>query len=204
MAGQQHEHSRSRLAGLEQPFAVLVMAWLAEPAHARDLVRGQYGEGLLMARKHRCNGSPPLQIVVRRGIYAHPSLTSSEKPHLSRAPKRQRHSLRSFRLSSYGEVASPLEDVDVRSPRARACDFRRLRFARNANFSRVCFESLLECLPESLFAGAPAGPSRLCFSSVIVGLSNAFAEECHISRRSSRWTKNLTRASLPAKWSNSR
>src|SRR5580692_366501 len=81
MAGQQHEHSRSRLAGLEQPFAVLVMAWLAEPAHARDLVRGQYGEGLLMARKHRCNGSPPLQIVVHRGIYAHPSLTSSEKTH---------------------------------------------------------------------------------------------------------------------------
>src|ERR1700733_16123883 len=81
MGGQQHEHSRSRLAGLEQPFAVLVMAWLAEPAHARDLVRGQYGEGLLMARKHRCNGSPPLQIVVHRGIYAHPSLTSSEKTH---------------------------------------------------------------------------------------------------------------------------
>src|SRR6202021_3265379 len=81
MAGQQHEHSRSRLAGLEQPFTVLVMAWLAEPAHAPDLVRGQYGEGLLMARKHRCNGSPPLQIVVHRGIYAHPSLTSSEKTH---------------------------------------------------------------------------------------------------------------------------
>jgi hypothetical protein len=40
-----------------------------------------------------------------------------------------------------------------------------------------------------LFAGAPAGPSRLCFSSVIVGPSNAFAEECHISRRSSRWNE---------------
>src|ERR1700722_8267092 len=200
MAGQQHEHPRSRLAGLEQPFTVLVMAWLAEPSHAPHLVRGQYGEGLLMARKHRCNGSPPLQIVVHRGIYAHPSLTSSEKPHLSRAPKRQRHSLRSFRLSSYGEAASPLEDADVRSPRARACAFRRLRFARNASFNRVCFESL----PESLFADAPAGLSRLWFSSVIVGSSNEFVEGCHISRRSSRWTKNLTRTSLPAKWSNSR
>src|SRR6185312_9798036 len=87
------------------------------------------------------------------------------------------YSLWLFRLSSYGKAASPLEDADARSPRPRACDFRRLRFARNASFRRSFLESFLESLLESLtgsFFGSVAGallcPSRLRFSSFIVDL----------------------------------
>jgi hypothetical protein len=83
------------------------------------------------------------------------------------------YSLWLFRLSSYGKAASPLEDADARSPRPRACDFRRLRFARNASFRRSFLESLLESLTGSFFgsvAGAPLCPSRLRFSSFIVDL----------------------------------
>jgi len=44
--------------------------------------------------------------------------------------------------------------------RPRACDFRRLRFSRNASFSRSCLDAL--------FASAPARPSALSPSSFIV------------------------------------
>src|SRR5580698_10024619 len=51
MTGQDHEHAQSGLAGLEQPFAVLVMDDIAEPADARDFLQRQRREGLLMTRK---------------------------------------------------------------------------------------------------------------------------------------------------------
>ena len=53
MARQHHEHAGPRLAGLEQRFAVLVDAHLAEPAHALDFVPGQRRKGLLVARKRK-------------------------------------------------------------------------------------------------------------------------------------------------------
>ena len=79
MAGQQDEHSRSRFAGLEQPFAVLVMAQFAESAHARDLVRGQCREGLLMARKRRCCRGALFCLALRRGLCRHFHLSSLKK-----------------------------------------------------------------------------------------------------------------------------
>jgi hypothetical protein len=56
-------------------------------------------------------------------------------------------------------MSSDTEDAGVKSSRARACDFRRLRFSRNASFSRSCRSSLL---------GLADGPSRLSLPSVIV------------------------------------
>ena len=41
VAGQHHEHARPRPAGLEQFFAVAVVADIAEPAHAGDFLRRQ-------------------------------------------------------------------------------------------------------------------------------------------------------------------
>ena len=38
MAGQDDEHSRTRLAGFEQSFAILVTSHFAEAAHPRDLL----------------------------------------------------------------------------------------------------------------------------------------------------------------------
>ena len=38
MAGQDDEHSRTRLAGFEQSFAILVASHFAEAAHPRDLL----------------------------------------------------------------------------------------------------------------------------------------------------------------------
>src|SRR5712691_12462353 len=71
MAGQDHEHSRSRLAGLEQRFAILVLAQLAEPAHARDFRRRQFRECLLKTRKRGCGRKPAIRLAFSRGIGAH-------------------------------------------------------------------------------------------------------------------------------------
>jgi hypothetical protein len=51
MAGQYDEHALAGLAGFEQFFAILVISDVAEPAHARDLLRRQRGKRLLMARE---------------------------------------------------------------------------------------------------------------------------------------------------------
>jgi hypothetical protein len=59
-----------------------------------------------------------------------------------------------------------LEDALGGSLRPLACDFRRLRFSRNARFSRSC---------RGLLGGAPACPSRLSLSSFIVGLFECIA-----------------------------
>ena len=68
----------------------------------------------------------------------------------------------------------------AKSPRARACDFRRLRFARNASFSRAW---------RSSFAGLPDRPSRLSLPSFIVDPFECVRRERHISQRPGRWTK---------------
>src|SRR5712691_10692615 len=71
MAGQDHEHPRSGLAGLEQRFAILITAHLAEPAHARDLRRRQFRECLLKTRKRGCSRKPSIRLAFSRGIDAH-------------------------------------------------------------------------------------------------------------------------------------
>lgn len=53
----------------------------------------------------------------------------------------------------------------MESSRPLACDFRRLRFSRNARFSRSCRGSFA-----GFFAGSLAWPPPLAFSSVIVDL----------------------------------
>ena len=70
MAGQHHEHAGSGLAGLEQHFAVLVVAHLAEPAHARDLLRRQRREGLLQAGKRAFSKALPSAPVPVAGVTA--------------------------------------------------------------------------------------------------------------------------------------
>jgi hypothetical protein len=67
-----------------------------------------------------------------------------------------------FPLSSSNETSTLSVETTVTSLRPLACDFRRLRFSRNASFSRSCLGSF--------FAGVPVRPSRLCFSSFIVSL----------------------------------
>ena len=65
-----------------------------------------------------------------------------------------------FTLPSCGEASSGSVGAGARSPRPRACDFRRLRFSRNASLSRSC--------RGSFFAAPPVWPSHLSLSSVIV------------------------------------
>jgi hypothetical protein len=69
--------------------------------------------------------------------------------------------------SSCGETPAPSEDAGAGSFRPLACDFRRLRFSRNARFSRSCLESLV---PAGRFAAVGCCPSPLFFSSAIVDL----------------------------------
>ena len=57
IARQHHEHAGAGLAGLEQCFAVLVAADLAEPAHALDFLRRQGRKGLLMPWKRNGRSS---------------------------------------------------------------------------------------------------------------------------------------------------
>src|ERR1700733_15760567 len=51
MAGQHDKHAEPWLAGLEQGFAVVIVAFLAEPAHPRDFLRSQGRESLFVTRK---------------------------------------------------------------------------------------------------------------------------------------------------------
>ena len=79
MAGQNDEHARSRLAGLEQRFAVRECSDFAEPAHARDFLRRQRRKGLLMARKRGGRRRAAVDLVPCRRIHTHQRLTSSER-----------------------------------------------------------------------------------------------------------------------------
>ena len=79
MAGQNDEHARSGLAGLEQFFAILVIAHLAEPAHARDLLRRQRRECLLKTRKHGRQRSAPIRFTFCCVVCAHFRLTLLKK-----------------------------------------------------------------------------------------------------------------------------
>ncbi len=76
MAGQYDEHARSGLAGLEQPFAILVMANFAEPAHVRDLLRRQRRERLLSTRKRGRERRTAICLISSRAVHAHRCLTS--------------------------------------------------------------------------------------------------------------------------------
>jgi len=71
MARQNDEHARSRLAGLEQFFAILVISDLAEPAHPRDFLRRQRRECLLKAWKHGRQRRAAICFASSRGVLAH-------------------------------------------------------------------------------------------------------------------------------------
>ena len=78
MTGQNDEHARSGLAGFEQRFAVPVCSDVAEPAHARDFLRRQRRECLLLTRK-RGRQRRAAGLVSSGSVYAHLSLISSER-----------------------------------------------------------------------------------------------------------------------------
>ena len=75
MAGKHDEHAGAGLAGLEQPLAVAVFPDLAEPAHARDLERGQFRKRLLGTGKHPRPRSATIRLVSSRAVHAHFGLT---------------------------------------------------------------------------------------------------------------------------------
>ncbi len=83
-----HEHARPGLAGLEQHFAVLVMAHLAEPAHARDLLRRQRRKGLLQAGKRACQPGAAFGAGFSRGGHSHLRLTLQKGSKTCRGPNR--------------------------------------------------------------------------------------------------------------------
>src|SRR5216683_8301202 len=88
-------------------------------------------------------------------------LTSSEGKRKTCRGAKPGYSPGFFPLPSCGEASSALEGAIVTSLRPLACDFRRLRFSRNASFSRSCL---------GFFAGSLVWPSYLSFSSFIVNL----------------------------------
>jgi hypothetical protein len=135
MAGQHHEHSRAGLAGLEQRFTALVMAHVAEPAHAPDLLRRQGGKGLLEAGKRACQQRAAVGLISCRGGHSHLRLASQEGSKTCRGPNPGYSPGFSPPLSC-GAMASLWEGAGAMSLRPRACNFRRLRFSRNASFSR--------------------------------------------------------------------
>jgi hypothetical protein len=97
-------------------------------------------------------------------------------------------------------MSSEAEDAVVKSPRPLACDFRRLRFSRNARFSRSWRRSL---------AGLPGGPSRLSLPSFIVDPFECVRGRVSYQSETRPMDENLmdenpTLAFLPPKWSNSR
>src|SRR6202790_5808988 len=94
MAGEHHEHPAPGLAGLEQCFAVLVMAQLAEAAHARDLLRRQARKGLLHARKRARRRRAAIGVTSSRRIHAYLRLASSETNKTGRGPNPDRKSTR--------------------------------------------------------------------------------------------------------------
>src|SRR5712671_2360365 len=71
MAGQDDEHARPGFAGLEQSFAVLVSSDIAEPPHARDFLRRQRRECLLMPRKRGRQRGAAIAVTSSCGVDAH-------------------------------------------------------------------------------------------------------------------------------------
>src|SRR5437879_9543056 len=167
MTGQDDEHSRTRLAGFEQSFAVLVASHFAEAAHPRNLLRRQRRERLLEARKpgrQRCSG---IGFISSRAVHTHLRLASSKAS--KNLPRVEPGYLPGFfPPTSYGETSSGLGGTVVTSPRPRACDFRRLRFSRDASFSRSC---------RGFFPRSPLCPWTLAFASFIVDLFERAGEK---------------------------
>ena len=101
-----------------------------------------------------------------------PSSVSSHAPVAIRARRYQDGYSPGFSApSSYGEAYRYRKVADARSPRPLACDFRRLRFSRNASFNRSCRGSL---------PGRPCSyclaTDRIFFGSVLILLvSRRFA-----------------------------
>ena len=174
MAGQHHEHARSGLAGLEQPFAVLVIADLAEPAHARDFLRRQRGKGLLMTRKRGHRRSP-----------AYPSCLLPWCPRpfrpasIMKANSRRGEAGRSLfaRLFSAAVMWRDIAGIGRRGRRIASPP--RLRFSPLEVFAQRQFQPILPgILAGSLagrFAAARPCPSRLSLSSFIVDLFECVA-----------------------------
>ncbi len=71
MAGQHDKHARSGLAGFEQHFAVVIASDIAEPAHARDLLRRQRRKCLLMTWEYGSLRSAAIRFTSSRGVHAH-------------------------------------------------------------------------------------------------------------------------------------
>ena len=86
MAGQDDVHSRARLAGFEQSFAVFVASHFAEAAHSRDLLRRQRRERLLETRKPRRQLRAAIGFISTRPVHAHLRLASSEANKTRRGP----------------------------------------------------------------------------------------------------------------------
>src|SRR5271169_749228 len=139
MAGKDDKHARSDFAGLEQRFAMLVVARLAEPAHPRDFLRRQRRKGLLITRKCARRRRHLICLVSHRSLFRHFTLVSfPRRTRRSRIFPGKPTSYLSgcFSLVSPGATSSELDDEIVKSSRSLACDFLRLRFSRNASFSR--------------------------------------------------------------------
>jgi len=159
MARQYDEHAWTGLAGFEQHFAAGVVAHFAEPAHARDLRPRESGKGLLEARKRACQQRAAVGLVSSRGSHSHLRLTSQEASKTCRGAE-PGYSPGFSSPPSSGAAASPWEGAGAMPPRPRVCDFRRLRFSRNASLSRSRLASF--------FAKWPLRPSALSPSSVIM------------------------------------
>jgi hypothetical protein len=80
MAGQYDKHARPRLAGLEQRFAVTIVALLAEPANSRDFWRGQCREGLLKAREGAGEAGGAVRLCSHDGFFRHDQPPYPAKP----------------------------------------------------------------------------------------------------------------------------
>src|SRR5258708_29297237 len=86
MPGQDDEHPRSGLAGLEQSFAILVTAQLAEAAHARDLWWRQRRECLLETRKPGRQRSTAIRFTSSHPVHTDLRLTPSGTNKTCRGP----------------------------------------------------------------------------------------------------------------------
>ena len=143
MAGQHDEHAGPGLAGLEQHFAVPVSCAISPNRRMRAISCGVSAGKVCSRRGNAAAGAAAVSLCLRSWSLRHQP--SQGQRRYSRAIGRL--FFRLLAASSAGMWQSSPWKATASSLRPLACDFRRLRFSRNASFSRSCRASFFACPP---------------------------------------------------------
>src|SRR5487761_1899685 len=159
MARQNDKHARPGFAGLEQSFAMPVIARLAEPAHPRDFLRRQRRKGLLITREYAPCRRALICLIARRGPCRHFAAASPKENQTTGEIPRQANRLfaRAFFAAVTGGdvfgIGGCVREIVASS---------RLRFSPLEVFAQCQFQAVL-----TQILRGPSGSPRALFVAIL-------------------------------------